>query len=292
MRNNSFLLSAYAVILFTLPCARAYADMVTLKSGKKVEGKIIENASDYIKLEIIEGTAVTYFKDDIAQIDKASVQDPSVQQPGQGVPQSPRPGLPSAQPGQVAGQGQGQLPPARPGQGAPAQGSPAQPPPLMKPWNVTLGETMDTFSGEGESYSMVPPAGWSKNENIPSPPPNKVLVSYKKIQDNPMPAIVVLKESFPPTRSLTSEEYLDLLRRRFSTQSQSVQISAPEKVNINGIPMHKITVTSQQQRSEIYCIVTDTYALSLSYRNSEAAFAEDYNIFKQCINSLNRKKSG
>ncbi|MBN2831082.1 MAG: hypothetical protein JXL82_02220 [Candidatus Omnitrophica bacterium] len=44
-----------------------FADTVTLKSGQKVEGKIIERADKYVKVDF-QGVILTYYQDEIANI--------------------------------------------------------------------------------------------------------------------------------------------------------------------------------------------------------------------------------
>ena len=46
----------------------SYADTIILKSGKTIEGEIIEKTDEYIKLEF-DGMPVTYFLDDVDSID-------------------------------------------------------------------------------------------------------------------------------------------------------------------------------------------------------------------------------
>lgn len=44
-----------------------FSDSVLLKSGQKVEGKIIENTEDYVKLDF-HGVELTYYKDEVASV--------------------------------------------------------------------------------------------------------------------------------------------------------------------------------------------------------------------------------
>ncbi|MFA6282473.1 MAG: hypothetical protein WCY05_08260, partial [Candidatus Omnitrophota bacterium] len=48
-----------------------FSESITLKSGKVIEGKIIEDTEKYIKLDYM-GVALTYWKDDIERIEKPS----------------------------------------------------------------------------------------------------------------------------------------------------------------------------------------------------------------------------
>jgi len=50
----------------------AYADTVVLKSGKTLEGKIVEQANDYVKIDV-GGTVLTYFNDEIEKISNPAV---------------------------------------------------------------------------------------------------------------------------------------------------------------------------------------------------------------------------
>jgi hypothetical protein len=53
-----------------------YGEQVILKTGKIVEGKIIEDTDEYVKLDV-EGIKLTYFKDEIERIDRQVTQAPS-----------------------------------------------------------------------------------------------------------------------------------------------------------------------------------------------------------------------
>jgi hypothetical protein len=52
----------------------AFAETVTLKSGKVVEGKLLEQTDKYIKIDF-DGVILTYFTDEIAKIDKKNKDD-------------------------------------------------------------------------------------------------------------------------------------------------------------------------------------------------------------------------
>jgi hypothetical protein len=68
---HRMLFMALVLAVFVLSCySFSFADTVYLKSGNKVEGKIIEKSDDYLKVDIA-GVAVTYFWDEIesAQLD-------------------------------------------------------------------------------------------------------------------------------------------------------------------------------------------------------------------------------
>jgi uncharacterized protein len=51
-------------------CGAAFADTVHLKNGSTVEGQIIAQTADAVKVDV-GGTTVTYYADEIASVDKA-----------------------------------------------------------------------------------------------------------------------------------------------------------------------------------------------------------------------------
>jgi len=57
-----------AIIAFIFFVTSAFAETVVLKSGKSVEGKIIENTADYIKLETADGQNLYFYKNTIKDI--------------------------------------------------------------------------------------------------------------------------------------------------------------------------------------------------------------------------------
>ena len=66
----------FALLLFFCRCI-AYADTLILKSGQKIEGKIIEKTNDYVKIDF-QGVTITYFNDEIKDIltqDKESTKE-------------------------------------------------------------------------------------------------------------------------------------------------------------------------------------------------------------------------
>ena len=70
--ENKRLICLIAVLLslsFSIP---VFAETVILKSGKKIEGKIIERTDDYVKVDQY-GVPITYFLDDIESIEGDSV---------------------------------------------------------------------------------------------------------------------------------------------------------------------------------------------------------------------------
>jgi hypothetical protein len=61
--------NALMVLLITLLSATcALADTVILKSGQKIEGKIIENTDKYVKIEF-QGVALVYYQEEIASVE-------------------------------------------------------------------------------------------------------------------------------------------------------------------------------------------------------------------------------
>lgn len=58
-----------ALVLFIsiLLCANAYADSITLKSGRKIEGKIVERSAEWVKVDT-NGVKLTYFLDEVNDI--------------------------------------------------------------------------------------------------------------------------------------------------------------------------------------------------------------------------------
>lgn len=76
-KNNLF------IGLFVLIClcvhGHVFSETLVLKSGKSVEGKIIEETGKYIKLDY-EGVVLTYWKDDIERVDKPKKQEADIKE--------------------------------------------------------------------------------------------------------------------------------------------------------------------------------------------------------------------
>jgi len=53
----------------------ALADMVILKSGQKIEGKIIEKTDEYVKIDF-QGVALVYYQEEVASITESGKQPP------------------------------------------------------------------------------------------------------------------------------------------------------------------------------------------------------------------------
>ncbi len=58
--------SIVSSVFFLCCCFAAFADTLILKSGRRIEGKIIEQTEEYIKINI-QGISVTYYRDEIAE---------------------------------------------------------------------------------------------------------------------------------------------------------------------------------------------------------------------------------
>lgn len=70
MKNFLFLVF---LLVVTGVCS---AETIKLKSGKVVEGKIVEQTADYIKIDTGIGANLTYYKDDIEKIGSSSQGEP------------------------------------------------------------------------------------------------------------------------------------------------------------------------------------------------------------------------
>ena len=69
MQRVRFVLAGiFVVILILTGMACACAETIILKSGEKIEGKIVEKTDQYVKVEI-NGETSTYFADDIDKIE-------------------------------------------------------------------------------------------------------------------------------------------------------------------------------------------------------------------------------
>lgn len=56
------------VFLLIFGCSAASAETIKLKSGKVIEGKIVEQTTDYIKVDSGSGVNLTYYLDDVEQM--------------------------------------------------------------------------------------------------------------------------------------------------------------------------------------------------------------------------------
>jgi len=71
--KNKLILLCIVLVLIT---ANLFADTITLKSGKQVEGKILERTDKLVKIEAF-GVELTYFIDEIDQINQEKITLPS-----------------------------------------------------------------------------------------------------------------------------------------------------------------------------------------------------------------------
>ena len=76
MKKNE-ILGVIAIFLCIYICVSAFAATITFKSGKEVEGEIIERSQDFIKIDFL-GMPVTYYYDEIESIDGEPVTAPEL----------------------------------------------------------------------------------------------------------------------------------------------------------------------------------------------------------------------
>lgn len=69
---------AIQIILFLLAVnfSSVSAETIILKSGKRIEGKIIEKTDQYIRIEIIEGVPVTYWLNEVERVEEEAPPTP------------------------------------------------------------------------------------------------------------------------------------------------------------------------------------------------------------------------
>lgn len=65
----------------------AFPDSIILKSGETIEGKIIEETNSYVKIDYV-GVSLTYWKDDIKEIEKSNELGSSKEPPVQAEPEN------------------------------------------------------------------------------------------------------------------------------------------------------------------------------------------------------------
>jgi len=89
----------FTLLIFSFS-ANILAETVILKSGEKLEGKIVEQTDKYIKMDPGVGIVMTYYTDDIDTIDGQKLQTtaPSIQPQDQSQPQTEPEAQPDAQP--------------------------------------------------------------------------------------------------------------------------------------------------------------------------------------------------
>ncbi len=70
MSKKQIVFSIYIILfLLIMNLPLVFAETIVLKSGKQIEGKIIEKTDQYLKIEI-EGIPVTYWLDEIERVDE------------------------------------------------------------------------------------------------------------------------------------------------------------------------------------------------------------------------------
>ncbi|MBF0489062.1 MAG: hypothetical protein HQL15_00405 [Candidatus Omnitrophica bacterium] len=88
----SYLLSQFikisAMLILFLP-SLVHAEMVVLKSGQKLEGKVVEQTNKYIKMDTGVGTVMTYYADEVDTVDGKSFESPKpvISHPVESLPQ-------------------------------------------------------------------------------------------------------------------------------------------------------------------------------------------------------------
>ncbi|MFH1354943.1 MAG: hypothetical protein ABIH19_02200 [Candidatus Omnitrophota bacterium] len=58
----------FLTVALIVICSPAFADLIVLKNGDTVEGKVIEEAKDYVKIERV-GIELTYFSEEIESVE-------------------------------------------------------------------------------------------------------------------------------------------------------------------------------------------------------------------------------
>lgn len=72
-RKRLILILATSFLMIFCFSFLSFAEIITLNSGKTVEGKIVEETEKYVKI-IFMGTTLTYWREDIESIDKQTVE--------------------------------------------------------------------------------------------------------------------------------------------------------------------------------------------------------------------------
>ncbi|MDD5584597.1 MAG: hypothetical protein PHV55_06055 [Candidatus Omnitrophica bacterium] len=90
-RTAFFTIGIVTAIVVSLTLSSAYAETVILKSGKTVEGKIIEKTGEYVRLNFC-GVDLKYYLEEIASIDEKPIKTEPLPQPAaQPQPEEPFP---------------------------------------------------------------------------------------------------------------------------------------------------------------------------------------------------------
>lgn len=184
----------------------AFADSVYLRSGKVVEGRILEETADHVKIDLY-GTSLTYFKEEIDRIEKAD-------EPEDGKPEKKMTGTESS-PAKVPGPA---AVPAKENADDPGQ---------------KQGKAADYINKEF-GFSLADPVGWERRENITTPAGTRALLFYTKGKDA-YPSIGVTEDNingFQGARTAMdfTMQILEQLKR-----SGVVLQEGPSAVNFNGI---------------------------------------------------------
>ena len=74
MKGKGIFMALLSILLFVTYVS---ADMVTLKSGQKIEGKIMEMTDKYVKIDF-QGVVLTYYQEEIASIAQSSSAGPGL----------------------------------------------------------------------------------------------------------------------------------------------------------------------------------------------------------------------
>ena len=262
------------IILFFCLCMinRSYAEKISLKSGKVVEGKIVEQNEKSVKVEIMDGVVVTYFQDEIEKIEKDSPKQEEKQ------PQLPPkgPGIPKGA-GAPRNPNGGPLPPPPPGQ--PGMNK------VIDEGAFNLGETEDSFKSERISVKVSGPQGWSKDSNSVSQSGQRILFLYKRSKEDKVPTIIVGEDILRPDEN-SMPDYLARVKH-FMQKIPDSTFEEPQEVNISGKTAYKIIInTASKFRIERYIFLKEKIAVLLSYRNTVEDFDKDYSVFQGVLNSL------
>lgn len=67
-----------ALLIFSLFISGAFAEIIKLKSGRQIQGEIVEKTNSYIKVDVA-GVPLTYFLDDISAIESEQPSPPKPQ---------------------------------------------------------------------------------------------------------------------------------------------------------------------------------------------------------------------
>ncbi len=74
--NRSFLTIIFCALIISVYCREAAGENIVLKSGKEIEGRILERTDEYIRVDY-NGTPLYYYLDNISSIDGRQIIQPS-----------------------------------------------------------------------------------------------------------------------------------------------------------------------------------------------------------------------